>query len=71
MDENWVPSTKPQTTSCSLPDHLTELIERNEDMGHTDLVEFKIDTGDNKPVRTPAYRLPLAKKELAEQAIFR
>ncbi|XP_053386617.1 uncharacterized protein LOC128550817 [Mercenaria mercenaria] len=39
----------------------------DDDIGHTDLVEYTIDTGDNKPVRTPPYRIPLAKREMAEK----
>ena len=41
----------------------------DDDMGHTDLVEFTINTGDHAPVRTPPYRLPAVKREQAEKEI--
>ncbi|MES9884337.1 MAG: reverse transcriptase domain-containing protein [Sedimenticola sp.] len=42
-----------------------------DDLGLTPLMEFDINTGDNKPVQTPPYRLPLSKRKAAEAEIQR
>ncbi|KAL5004068.1 hypothetical protein ScPMuIL_017524, partial [Solemya velum] len=39
------------------------------DIGHTTLVEHKIDVGDTQPIKQHPYRIPLAKREQAEQEI--
>ena len=39
------------------------------DLGCTDLVKHRIDTGEAAPIRQPPRRLPLAKREEAERAI--
>jgi hypothetical protein len=33
------------------------------DIGYTDLVKHKINTGDSKPIKHRPYRIPLAKRE--------
>ena len=39
------------------------------DIGLTNLVEHKIDTGDAKPIKQRPYRIPLSKREQAEKEI--
>ena len=39
------------------------------DMGWTDLVQHEIDTGDNRPIKQAACRLPLNKQEEAEKQV--
>ena len=39
------------------------------DLGLTNLVEHKIDTGDAKPIKQRPYRIPLSKREQAEKEI--
>ncbi|CAG2219651.1 unnamed protein product [Mytilus edulis] len=39
------------------------------DIGHTELVNHKINTGNAKPIKLKPYRLPLAKREVAEKEI--
>ena len=39
------------------------------DLGHTDRVRHKIDTGNAAPIRQPPCRMPLAQKEEADQAV--
>jgi len=39
------------------------------DLGRTDIVQHKIDTGDSKPIKQPMRRLPLNKREVAEKEI--
>ena len=41
----------------------------SDDLGHTDMVRHKIDTGDSMPIRQPPRRLPLAQKEDADKAV--
>ncbi|MES9904881.1 MAG: pol polyprotein, partial [Sedimenticola sp.] len=41
----------------------------SDDLGTTHLVKHHIDTGNNKPVKTYPYRIPLAKRQIAEQEI--
>ena len=56
---------------------LTELLQRyrsifipaNGKTGRTNIVSHKIDTGDTRPIRQPARRLPRAKREIAEKII--
>ena len=40
-----------------------------DDIGRTHLVEHTIDMGNAKPVKLPPYRIPLAKREVAEREI--
>ena len=42
---------------------------KDTDLGHTDTVIMKIDTGDHPPIRQKPYRIPLQKRELVEKAI--
>ncbi|CAC5369319.1 unnamed protein product [Mytilus coruscus] len=37
------------------------------DIGHTEIVNHKINTGNAKPIKLKPYRLPLAKREVAER----
>ncbi|CAC5382340.1 unnamed protein product [Mytilus coruscus] len=39
------------------------------DIGHTEIVNHKINTGNAKPIKLKPYRLPLAKREVAEKEI--
>lgn len=39
------------------------------DLGRTDLVQHKIDTGDHKPIKQAPRRLPLNKREIAEKEV--
>lgn len=39
------------------------------DIGYTELIKHKINTGDTKPIKLKPYRLPLAKRECAEAEI--
>ena len=56
---------------------VTELIEKNSDLfaqtdhdlGHTDTVKMKIDTGDHPPIRKKPYRVPLNKRKTIDKAI--
>ena len=43
----------------------------DDDLGHTSLVTHRIDTGDAKPIKQSPRRLPLAKREVAQQEIAR
>lgn len=38
-------------------------------LGRTNKVEHTIDTGENKPIKLPPRRLPLAQREIAEKEI--
>ena len=38
-------------------------------LGRTSLVQHNIDTGDSSPIRQPAHRLPISKKEIAKSEI--
>jgi len=40
-------------------------------LGRTNVVKHRIDTGDERPVKQPPRRLPLAKREEAEQEVQR
>jgi hypothetical protein len=42
-----------------------------DDMGHTDLVQHQIDTGDTRPIRTPPRRIPIAKQKIETDEIKR
>lgn len=46
-----------------------DVFDIDEAKGRTNIVRHKIDTGDAKPIRQAARRLPLAKREEAEQII--
>ena len=39
------------------------------DLGKTELVKHQIDTGDRRPIRQPARRLPIAKQEIEEREV--
>ena len=39
------------------------------DIGYTDLIKHKINTGDVQPIKQRPYRLPLAKREAAQKEI--
>ena len=41
----------------------------SDDIGRTSLTSHKIDTGDQKPIKQPPRRLPLAKVDIAQKAI--
>ena len=43
----------------------------SDDLGYTNAMEFSIDTGNNKPVTTAPYRIPLSKRKDAEIEIER
>ena len=43
----------------------------SDDLGYTNALEFSIDTGENKPVTTAPYRIPLSKRKDAEAEIQR
>ncbi|CAG2213566.1 unnamed protein product [Mytilus edulis] len=38
-------------------------------LGHTDVIEHEIDTGDARPIKLPVRRLPIAQREVAEKEI--
>jgi hypothetical protein len=42
-----------------------------DDMGHTDLVQHQIDTGDARPIRSPPRRIPIAKQQIETEEIKR
>jgi hypothetical protein len=42
-----------------------------DDMGHTDLVQHQIDTGDARPIRLPPRRIPIAKQKTETDEIKR
>ena len=42
---------------------------KDTELGHTDTVTMKIDTGDHPPIRQKPYRTPLQKRQLVEKAI--
>jgi hypothetical protein len=42
-----------------------------DDMGHTDLVQHQIDTGDARPIRLPPRRIPIAKQQIETDEIKR
>ena len=46
-----------------------DVFESANSRGKTDLVNHRIDTGDARPIRQGPRRLPLAKREEAEQII--
>ena len=72
-------------SSASLPDELTEsqrndvrqLLHDNEvifskgeyDIGRTHLVEYRIDTGDHRPIRQPLRRQPFQHLEAIDQQV--
>jgi hypothetical protein len=58
-------------------DEIKELIKKNKDLffskdfelGHTDILKIKIDTGQHLPIKLKAYRAPLHKREVIEKAV--
>ncbi len=52
-----------------LVEHQDVFSRSSDDLGTTHLVKHHIDTGNNKPVKTYPYRIPLAKRNIAEQEI--
>ena len=65
--------------SCNplFSDTITKLLHRNKDifaktdsdLGHTDVVKMKIDTGDHAPIKLRPYRVPLQKRDEVNKAI--
>ena len=62
------------------PEHremITELLEQNRDLfaktdaelGHTSIIQMKIDTGNHPPIKMRSYRTPLKKRRFVDQAI--
>ena len=49
--------------------HQTVFAQSKYDLGRTDLVQHKIDTGDHKPIKQAPRRLPLNKREIAEKEV--
>ena len=57
--------------------HIEELVKENHDLfaskdselGHTDFVKMKIDTGDTKPIKMRPYRTPLKNREVIDKAL--
>ena len=49
--------------------HQTVFAQSKYDLGRTDLVQHKIDTGDHKPIKQVPRRLPLNKREIAEKEV--
>ena len=57
--------------------HIENLIVKNQDLfaskdselGYTDTVKMKIDTGDHKPIKLRPYRTPLKSREVIDKAI--
>ncbi len=59
-----------QRSVCQLLSEFSDVFSKGpQDLGHTDLVQHHIHTGDATPIRQAPRRLPLAKREEAEQAI--
>ena len=58
-------------------DRVTELIFQNEDifaatdadLGHTDIVKMKIDTGDYQPIKLRPYRTPLNNRKIVDKVV--
>lgn len=56
---------------------ITKLLKKNQDLfaakdsdlGHTDTVKMKINTGDNSPIKLRPYRTPLNNRKIVDQAI--
>jgi hypothetical protein len=62
------------------PEHrqmIEKLVMRNQDiftksdadLGHTDTIKMKIDTGDHPPIKMKPYRTPLNKRKIVDKAI--
>ena len=49
--------------------HQSVFAKNKYDLGRTDLVQHEIDTGDNRPIKQAARRLPLNKREEAEKQV--
>ena len=57
--------------------NITTLIQQNKDLfakkdtdlGHTDTVKMRIDTGDHRPLKNRPYRTPLNKRKIIDKAI--
>ena len=49
--------------------HQSVFAKNKYDLGQTDLVQHEIDTGDNRPIKQAARRLPLNKREEAEKQV--
>lgn len=49
--------------------HQKVFSQTSDDIGHSTLVKHKIDTGHSKPVKKYPYRIPLAKRKIAEEEI--
>ena len=74
-------SDKINKSEISVPpeynDRVTELIFQNEDifattdadLGHTDTVKMKIDTGDYPPIKLRPYRTPLNNRKIVDKAV--
>ena len=42
---------------------------KDTDLGHTETVQMKIDTGDSSPIKLRPYRAPLNKREVIEKTV--
>ncbi|KAK3742155.1 hypothetical protein QZH41_007827 [Actinostola sp. cb2023] len=72
-------ATSEPAVKDTIPSHLMDLTERSSrlldeqqrtspgDLGRTDLVRHNINTGDNRPIKQPARRLPMHRRTEAEQ----
>ncbi|VDI37074.1 Hypothetical predicted protein [Mytilus galloprovincialis] len=43
--------------------------ERDSDLGHTDTVKMKIETGNHPPIKKRPYRIPLLKREIVDKSV--
>ena len=61
--------TQRSKLKCFLLEHEKLFSKSEADVGHTDLIQHSIDTGDHQPIKLPPYRIPLSKRIAAENEI--
>ena len=65
-DVSYVPQSHREALSALLKRFEHIFAHSEVDLGHTDLVKMKLDTGDHPPIKQKPYRLPFSQRPILE-----
>ena len=64
-----VPESYKSTIVTFLEKHQDLFATKDSELGHTDTVKMKLDTGDHQPIKLRPYRTPIQNREVTEKAV--